>query len=93
MKFDPHLRPHPRRTPGCHDIIALQEGGRGHAVEIRGIDLFGFRLTEGADVEAIAAAVAEAGGTVMDKGYFTSDEPYVFAKDLDGYIIELWHEP
>jgi hypothetical protein len=37
--------------------------------------------------------VTEAGGTVTDSGHFTPDEPYVFTKDPDGYVIELWYEP
>jgi hypothetical protein len=53
----------------------------------------GFRLQEPQDPEALARAVEEAGGIVTDKGFFTPEEPYVFVKDPDGYVLELWYEP
>lgn len=53
----------------------------------------GFRLQQAEDLQTLADAVVEAGGTVADKGHFTPEEPYVFANDPDGYVIELWYEP
>jgi catechol 2,3-dioxygenase-like lactoylglutathione lyase family enzyme len=81
-------------TPGCHDVVTLQQSKNGDAVgEMGALGHIGFRLQKQEDVEAVAAAVVAAGGTVTDKGRFTPDEPYVFAKDPDGYVIELWYEP
>jgi catechol 2,3-dioxygenase-like lactoylglutathione lyase family enzyme len=80
-------------TPGCHDVISLQKATDGNTGEMGMLGHIGFRLQKQDDVETIAAAVVAAGGTVTDKGHFTPDEPYVFAKDPDGYIIELWYEP
>jgi catechol 2,3-dioxygenase-like lactoylglutathione lyase family enzyme len=54
---------------------------------------FGFRLVSREDPDTLAERVVDAGGTVLDKGRFrTSGEPYVFARDPDGYEIELWFE-
>jgi catechol 2,3-dioxygenase-like lactoylglutathione lyase family enzyme len=80
-------------TPGCHDVISLQiaegaqVGDMGHLAHI------GFRLQSPEDPDALAKAAEAAGGVVTDRGHFTPDEPYVFVKDPDGYVIELWYEP
>jgi hypothetical protein len=57
------------------------------------MDLVGHivRLQRPEDPPTLVDAVVAAGGTVADKGYFTPDEPCVFAKDPDGYAIELWY--
>jgi len=80
-------------TPGCHDVISLQKAKDGATGEMGLLGHIGFRLQSPEDIEALAAAVEAAGGTVADKGHFTPEEPYVFAKDPDGYVIELWYEP
>ena len=36
--------------------------------------------------------VAEAGGTIKERGEFVPGEPYVFVSDPDGYEIEIWYE-
>ena len=36
--------------------------------------------------------VQAAGGTVVEKGEFVPGEPYLFVKDPDGNIVELWYE-
>ena len=53
---------------------------------------FGFRLTDPADIDRAAAAVRKAGGTVVEQGEFVPGEPYLFARDLDGYMVEIWYE-
>lgn len=80
-------------TPGCHDVISLQRSSDGHTGDMGLVGHIGFRLQQPEDIEALALAVEQAGGTVTDKGFFTPEEPYVFAKDPDGYVIELWYEP
>ena len=78
-------------TPGCHDVIVVEEKkkiGSG----TNGIQHFGFRLLNAADIEAAAKAVEKAGGLILDKGEFCPGEPYLFAKDPDGYVIEIWYE-
>ena len=42
--------------------------------------------------KAGAKAVVDAGGTIEDQGEFVPGEPYLFARDLDGYLFEIWFE-
>ena len=79
------------QTPGARDVLvfeksAAQPGASG------GVAHFGFRLTHPADIDAAAVAVERAGGTIVDQGEFCPGEPYVFARDRDGYLIEIWYE-
>ena len=78
------------QTPGSRDVIVLER--KPDAGKQGGIIHFGFRLIDPADIDAAAAAVVEAGGTVLDKGEFCPGEPYLFARDPDGYEIEIWFE-
>jgi predicted enzyme related to lactoylglutathione lyase len=57
------------------------------------LEHFGFRLIDEDDPDEVASAVERAGGTVLGKGRFNNGGPYVFARDPDGYEIELWYEP
>lgn len=78
------------QTPGSRDAIVLER--KPDAGKLGGIIHFGFRLIDPADIDAAAAAVVEAGGTILDKGEFCPGEPYLFARDPDGYEIEIWFE-
>ena len=80
-------------TPGCNDVISLQIAQPAGIGDMGHLGHIGFRLQAPEDLETLARAVEDAGGTVTEKGFFTPDEPYVFAKDPDGYVIELWYEP
>jgi catechol 2,3-dioxygenase-like lactoylglutathione lyase family enzyme len=80
------------QTPGTRDVIVFEERGAEKAGTSGGIAHFGFRLTDPADVDAAARAVAAAGGAVKSQGEFCPGEPYVFAADPDGYEIEIWYE-
>jgi catechol 2,3-dioxygenase-like lactoylglutathione lyase family enzyme len=80
-------------TPGCNDVISLQLARDTVIGDMGSLGHIGFRLQRAEDIETIADAVRAAGGTVTDSGHFTPEEPYVFAKDPDGYTIELWYEP
>jgi catechol 2,3-dioxygenase-like lactoylglutathione lyase family enzyme len=79
------------QTPGAHDVLVFErsklEPGNSGA-----IPHFGFRLIDPADIEDAAAAVRNAGGTIVEQGEFVPGEPYVFARDLDGYMLEIWYE-
>jgi catechol 2,3-dioxygenase-like lactoylglutathione lyase family enzyme len=79
------------QTPGTWDVIVLEAGTR-NAGTSGGIAHFGFRLIDPADIDDAADAVVRAGGIVKEKGEFVPGEPYVFARDPDGYEIELWYE-
>jgi ketosteroid isomerase-like protein len=52
----------------------------------------GFRLVRPGDIDAAAAAVRTAGGEVIEQGEFVPGEPYLFARDPDGYVVEIWFE-
>jgi catechol 2,3-dioxygenase-like lactoylglutathione lyase family enzyme len=80
-------------TPGCNDVISLQLSREPVTANMGALGHIGFRLQKQEDLQTIIDAVKQAGGTVTESGHFTSDEPYVFAEDPDGYVIELWYEP
>ncbi len=79
------------QTPGTRDVIVFEQGDR-NTGESGGIAHFGFRLQDPLDIDAAAAAVRAAGGTVKEQGEFVPGEPYLFASDPDGYEIEIWYE-
>lgn len=80
------------QTPGSRDVLVFEEQGE-HTGKAGGIQHFGFRLIDAADIDAAAQAVARAGGTIVSKGEFSPGEPYVFCLDPDGYEVEIWFEP
>jgi catechol 2,3-dioxygenase-like lactoylglutathione lyase family enzyme len=79
-------------TPGANDIIVLEQSDDAGNGAGTGVDHFGFRLVRPGDIDAAIADVERAGGTVVDRGEFVPGEPYLFAKDPDGYTIEVWYE-
>lgn len=79
------------QTPGCRDVLVLEERKRS-AGRAGGVEHFGFRLIDEADIDAAAEAVTRAGGTITARGEFCPGEPYVFFRDPDGYEVEIWHE-
>jgi catechol 2,3-dioxygenase-like lactoylglutathione lyase family enzyme len=80
------------QTPGMRDVLVLEERDRAKAGTSGGIAHFGFRLQNPGDVNAAARAIERAGGTIREQGEFVPGEPYIFARDLDGYEIEVWYE-
>jgi catechol 2,3-dioxygenase-like lactoylglutathione lyase family enzyme len=80
-------------TPGANDIISLtQETGDEIGSLSGGLSHFGFRLEHPDDIDAAASAIEDAGGTIAERGEFVPGEPYLFARDPDGYSIEVWFE-
>jgi len=79
------------QTPGTWDVLVFEKKPR-LAGRAGGIMHLGFRLTRKAGLTGAAAAVRRAGGTVVATGEFVPGEPYLFAKDPDGYLVELWYE-
>jgi catechol 2,3-dioxygenase-like lactoylglutathione lyase family enzyme len=79
-------------TPGAHDALVFTES-EPHSGQPGGIQHFGFRLTDPADIDEAVKAVEEAGGSVRSRGEFCPGEPYVFFSDPDGYEVEIWYEP
>jgi catechol 2,3-dioxygenase-like lactoylglutathione lyase family enzyme len=79
------------QTPGARDVLVFERAER-KAGQTGGIAHFGFRLTAAADIEGVAADIVRAGGTLVEEGEFCPGEPFVFARDRDGYLIEVWYE-
>ncbi|MGI9075848.1 MAG: VOC family protein [Gemmatimonadaceae bacterium] len=79
------------QTPGSRDVIVFDENAPNSGLP-GGVKHFGFRLVDPNDITDAARAVEQAGGTILSQGEFCPGEPYLFAKDPDGYEIEIWFE-
>ena len=79
------------QTPGTRDVLVFERAKRG-AGRPGGVAHFGFRLKRPADIERARKTVAGAGGVITETGDFVPGEPYVFFKDPDGYLVEIWYE-
>jgi catechol 2,3-dioxygenase-like lactoylglutathione lyase family enzyme len=79
------------QTPGARDVIVFERAEKS-AGKSGGIAHFGFRLTSPRDIADAAERVRRAGGTITEQGEFVPGEPYLFARDADGYLIEIWYE-
>jgi len=79
------------QTPGARDVLVF-ERAKGRSGKTGSIAHFGFRLTDPRDVGAAAAAVVGAGGVIEEQGEFVPGEPYLFARDRDGFLVEIWYE-
>jgi catechol 2,3-dioxygenase-like lactoylglutathione lyase family enzyme len=77
--------------PG-HGVLAFERDPE-RAGQMAGVTHFGFRLKEAKDIEAAVRAVEQAGGKVTERGEFAPGVPYCYARDPDGYAIEIWWEP
>ena len=79
------------QTPGARDVLVFERtasvpAGPGPVVH------FGFRLVDPAGIDTAAERVVQAGGEVVEQGEFVPGEPYLFARDRDGNIVEIWYE-
>ncbi|SRR6266545_426206 len=78
-------------TPTSQDLITLNEDPN----EIQmagvngGVNHFGFRLTNGSDLDVAITEVEAAGGALVSRGEHGPGVPFVYIRDLDGYLIEL----
>ena len=79
------------QTPGARDVLVFEQGER-PARQSGPITHFGFRLTDPRDIAAAAKAVTDAGGSIEEQGEFAPGEPYLFTRDRDGYLVEIWYE-
>ncbi|HEX6049967.1 MAG TPA: VOC family protein [Gemmatimonadaceae bacterium] len=79
------------QTPGARDVVVFERTRRKPG-QSGSIAHFGFRLTDPESISAAAEAIEHAGGTIVEQGEFCPGEPYVFARDRDGYLIEVWFE-
>jgi catechol 2,3-dioxygenase-like lactoylglutathione lyase family enzyme len=76
--------------PGSHDVLAFERSEQ--PGEPGGIEHFGFRLVDPADIDAAVVAVERAGGQLLRRGEFAPGLPYAYVADPDGYEIEIWFE-
>ena len=78
-------------TPGSQDLITLNEDPR--EVDVAGanggVNHFGFRLSEGSNLDIAVSDVEAAGGTVVKRGEHAPGVPFMYIRDPDGYLIEL----
>lgn len=79
------------QTPGARDVLVF-ERAESSVGQSGGVAHIGFRLTDPAAIRRAAEEVERAGGTVLEQGEFVPGEPYLFARDLDGYVVEIWYE-
>jgi catechol 2,3-dioxygenase-like lactoylglutathione lyase family enzyme len=79
------------QTPGTRDVLVF-ETAKTKVGTSGGIAHFGFRLVDPKGIQAAVRAIEEAGGTIDQQGDFVPGEPYLFARDLDGYLFEVWFE-
>ncbi len=77
--------------PGPHDVLAF-ERNRQKAGMRAGIDHFGFRLKQSADIDRAVDEVLKAGGELLRRGEFAPGFPFAYVADPDGYEIEIWFE-
>ncbi|MEO7994024.1 MAG: VOC family protein [bacterium] len=80
------------QTPGMGDDLTFVldptfAGGAGGLVHL------GFRVLDPADVDLAAELVLVGGGTVVEQGELGPGEPYVLARDPDGYAVEIAYIP
>ena len=77
--------------PGRHDVLAFERKAS-IAGAPGGIEHFGFRLLDPADIDAAVSEVERAGGKLLRRGEFSPGVPYAYVADPDGYEIEIWYE-
>jgi catechol 2,3-dioxygenase-like lactoylglutathione lyase family enzyme len=79
------------QTPGARDVVVFERATR-NVGRSAGIAHFGFRLTSPDRIDETVRRIEAAGGTITERGEFVPGEPYLFARDLDGYLFEIWYE-
>ena len=79
------------QTPGARDVLVFERDAS-PSRSTGSVAHFGFRLTDPNDISVAARAVIEAGGSIEDQGEFCPGEPYLFVRDREGYLVEIWYE-
>jgi catechol 2,3-dioxygenase-like lactoylglutathione lyase family enzyme len=70
------------------DTVTLNESPT-RAGAAGGIDHFGFRLVDKAELDDAINEVEKAGGRLIGRGEHSPGHPYAYVADPDGYTIEL----
>jgi catechol 2,3-dioxygenase-like lactoylglutathione lyase family enzyme len=78
-------------TPGSGDLLTLNQDPAiaDRAGDNGGLDHFGFKLADPADLDAAVDAVIAAGGTLERRGEHSPGERFAYCRDVDGYLFEL----
>jgi len=76
---------------GPADVIVFDRDPA-NAGRAGGVQHFGFRLKDPADLDGILNEVAPAGGSLLRRGEFSPGRPFAYVADPDGYEIEIWFE-
>lgn len=79
-------------TPGSNDILVFEKSETVQSSKTGGIAHFGFRLKKPGDINEMARRVELHGGKIKERGEFVPGSPYIFLKDPDGYVVEIWYE-
>jgi len=77
---------------GTMDIFVFERAAKARVGKRGGIDHFGFRLVDAADIDHAVNTVCAAGGKLLRRGEFAPGFPYAYVEDPDGYEIEIWFE-
>ncbi len=77
--------------PGRHDYLVFEKAPA-QAGRKGGVQHFGFVLVDPAAIRRAEAVIKKAGGTIVERGEFQPGEPYVFFRDPDNYLVEIWHQ-
>lgn len=75
-------------SPGAHDLITLCQAKPGETVGNGGVSHFGFRAAP-AEFDRMVDQVQRAGGVLLRRGHHSTNEPFAYFSDPDGYTIEL----
>jgi catechol 2,3-dioxygenase-like lactoylglutathione lyase family enzyme len=78
-------------TPGCHDVIVLEERSRGFG-KTGGVRHFGFRLIDPKDIDPAVKDAVAGGGKLLSRGEHAPGFPFAYVADPDGYEVEIWYE-
>jgi catechol 2,3-dioxygenase-like lactoylglutathione lyase family enzyme len=78
-------------TPGARDSITLNADPNvvDHAGVGGGVEHFGFRLQDAAQLDDAIVQVEAAGGRLLRRGEHAPGARFAYVADPDGYVIEL----
>jgi catechol-2,3-dioxygenase len=79
-------------TPGSNDILVFEVKETAEIGHTGGIAHFGFRLKDPKDIDEVTQKVTSAEAEIIEQGEFVPGSPYIYFKDPDGYVIEVWYE-
>ena len=85
------------QTPGSREVftISSRPEARADAGKLAGVQHFGFRLREPADMQTLLEEIEQAGGKAIEHGTRgkNKEELWAFFNDPDGYDVEIFWAP